>query len=390
MSCRQFYASHYLLPDSPFRLIASPLATVGSDFHRYRAAYLSRLRDSGQRSDAAWVRLWLSQTPVASEARKIIEDDARSFVVNPETLLSAELFLSIDGEWRPLEKFEGGKPGQVSTEPRAVLSGTLDQLDLDGATAYVTDCKSGWSTTSVSDAEPALYAALVFAHFPRVERVDFTWEFVRLRLAKPASYTRDDLEWIHQLIISEHQRRDEIEREYREGVALAVDPFAGLCSFCAIRCPLRAQVEARAMQIPPVQTIEDARAVAALFYQAELAVEAAREALRPWADQYGPTDLGGGFVLEVASKAYRSRPLRATLGVLGFDAAGLPEASPLWDVPLDSLTVGNLSGYASAKKRFGLAQQLDAISITSPRTFVNVRRQTEAERRRAVDLPEAS
>jgi hypothetical protein len=36
MNCRQLYASHYLLPDSRFRLIDSPLATVGSEVRSYR------------------------------------------------------------------------------------------------------------------------------------------------------------------------------------------------------------------------------------------------------------------------------------------------------------------------------------------------------------------
>lgn len=391
MRCETFFAQHYLVTDSPFRRLESPLALVGREFHAYRAAYIHHLKTTQKPMDKAWAHEFVREAGFLPASLEEINKDIPLFTINPQTIRYAELFLSIDTDFDPLEKYCGGfdveltdsaqaeeiQPGFVSEHPSALLSGTLDQLDIDGETAYVNDIKSGWATNCVADEEPPLYAALVFAHYPEVQTVEFAWEFVRWKMGKAARYTRDDLEWIHQLIRNQHARRDAIAHRYADGHEMTFDQFAGLCTFCAIRCPMRVAVEMGTAAQRPIQTEEDARAVAALYHAADIMREKAKAALGQWANEHGPLDLGGNFVLAIDVKAAQTRPLVESLRVLGIDTSELPETSPRYSVPLGKLTVGNLSGYEDTKKRIGLAEEIRDISTLSPRTYVTVKRRGE-------------
>src|SRR6266404_6988280 len=128
MKCEWFFAAHRL-DKSPARLIASPLAEAGTDVHRFRAEYVIHLVNAEKTDDLAWVLGWLKRNAVSEEAREMIRRDMDTFRVNPDTVFATELFLSIDGAYRPLEQATNSTPGFVSQHPEAVLSGTIDQLD---------------------------------------------------------------------------------------------------------------------------------------------------------------------------------------------------------------------------------------------------------------------
>jgi len=385
LGCPHHFA-HYHLAHLPVRHLApGPLAVVGSHFHAYRQAYIRRLVETDRQADPEWVRReWLARRAVPEDARRLIENDLGGFRVDPERVVGVELFLSADSALRPLEKSEGGEPGRVSSHPDARISGTLDLLLVDGPVARIVDYKSGWSTTAVSDYELPSYAALVFAHFPDVRVVEGVWEFVRVRATKRDSFTREDLPWIADLLFEAHARLAEVARRFEAGERLDVDPAAGLCGFCSLACPLKAEVERQGgADILPVQTEEDARVLAQRVYVASLFAEKARAALRAWLGEHGSVDLGNDWVAELLLTAAASYPLLPTLKILGLaavDGAGAPaeglEASPRYGVPLDKLALRTtqLKTYARAKKRAGLAGELEEIADRRPVSRLRIRR----------------
>lgn len=376
MGCETYFGYHYLLRDSPVRLIDSPLAQTGTDFHAWRASYIQHLLEDGLPADREWAAQWLAGAVITDDARELVSDDMTSYGVDPDAIFGTELFLSIDAEGLPLEleSGTGQQPGRVTEDPRGVASGSIDVLELRGDTALVTDYKSGWAVAGVSDFEPPVYAALVFAHFPQVERVDFKWEFVRLRGEKNVSYERSQFPELLDMVLQARQRAADIARRFGAGAALKVNPWAGLCGFCALRCPLRAAVAGGMLALAPIQTDDDARSAAALLYAARQLTERATEVLKPWLAERKTMALGGDFVLELDAQTVTKKPLLKTLEVLGYDVSGMTGTSPAFDVPLEKLTIGGLSGYAKAKKRAGLRDRLDKVSARSVKTVLTVRR----------------
>jgi hypothetical protein len=383
MGCEEYFAAHYLSPDTAaLRRVESPMARTGTDFHRFRAEYVSHLVEVAKGSDPAWAAAWLRENGVTSDARFLIEDDIRTFSVDPDAVYGVEIFLSVGREFEPLELRFGETPGKVSAAAGAIVSGSIDRLEINGRVARVVDCKSGWSTATVSDYEPPNYAALVMAHFPNVDRVEFEWEFVRVHASKAATYTREDLPWIHTTILGEWARREDITRRYLAGERLAINPWAGLCQFCALRCPLRASVESGSLVLPPVQTEADARRVAEVLYQSEMLASSARDALRPFLDALpgGQLQLDGDFVLESQlsnTSKYRLLDVLDLIGAHPRDEYGQPlQISPAYMVPLNSLYVrgSELRSFAGRKKREGMEDKLRAIASSQPRATVRIRR----------------
>jgi hypothetical protein len=381
MQCETHFAMHYLVEGSPLKLIDSPLARTGTDFHAYRAAYVSHLLEIGAPADKDWARRWLQDTAVVTDdARALITDDIDTYGINPDTIFAAELFLSITAAGEPVEMEIGGAaPGRVTSDVRAVASGSIDLLEIDGATATVVDYKSGWATATVSDFEPPVYGALVLAHFPQVERVNFRWEFVRLGTEKAYSYSREQMPELLDMIVAALTRAKAIAARFPLG-QLSVNPWAGLCGYCALRCPLRDAATSRQLMIPPVQSEDDARQAAAILYAARTVAARATDALRPWLATRGQMPLNADFVAEIAVQIANKRPLLDALEILGFDVTSMRGInSPAFDVPIEKLTVGGLSTYARAKKRRGLSERLEKISARSARSVLRIRRLSEGE-----------
>lgn len=401
LGCPHHFAHYHLVQLPVHHAAPQPLALVGSHFHAYRQGYIRHLIESDRQADAEWIRReWLAHRVMPEDARQLIESDLASFRIDPDRVVGVELFLSADAALKPLEKSEGGEPGRISAHPDAYISGTLDLLLVDRTIARIVDYKSGWSTTAVSDYELPSYAALVFAHFPSVEVVEGIWEFIRVRATKSDRFLRDDLPWITERIQEAHLRLAEIARRFDAGEALEVNPAAGLCGFCSLACPLHAEIEQKGgVDILPVQTERDARMLAQRLYVASLFAEKARAALRIWLAEHGSVDLGNDWVAELQLTELSSYPLVPTLNVLGLgliNGFGVPAAaeeltsSPRYGIPIDRLALRTtqLKTYAKAKKRLGLAEELDGIAETKPISRLRIRRLSGPEAGRLLDSNE--
>lgn len=407
MGCERYFAMMYASDEPVAGLLASSeFATTGTDFHRYRELYVNHLIGTRQRSDTDWAVTWIESADCTDDARDLIMRDIERFEIDPDMVYGTEVYLSIDSGFFPVEMVIGGTPGEYSRRKPCFARGELDLLSFaeDGEHALIDDYKTGWSNAGISEYEAAHYAALVFVHFRAVQRVTFRWEFIRAKAAKPAMFTRDDLDsWIIPMVRAAHARRQDIAARFRAGQQLTVDPTAGLCGWCPLVCPLRDAVSRQIVELPPIQSEDDARVVAARTFVASKYAEQGRERLREWLEANGRVDLGNGWVAEMEPQTQRSYPLPAVLEVLGvrvIDERTVEELLTIvgqqphpeivsdiltrfqqrWDVPVEKLTVAStaLKQYARAKKRAGLQAELDQYADAKPRFELKIHKPQEA------------
>lgn len=388
LGCAQFFCGQYLQPDQ-VGVRTHFLAQTGIEFHAWRQAYVHHLMRRNTECDPEFRDQYLATHQISEDARVLIERD--EFRVNPEVIYGAELFLSVDRAFRPLEHEFGREPGRLSGHPDFLASGTIDLLLLQGRRAIIRDPKSGFSTVGVTDDEPIIYGALVFAHFRKVEEVHWVWDFVRSRAERTAVYRReDDFAWMQDRVRELDARKNSLVARYNSGESLEANPFAGLCPYCQLACPIRPRWQAGELSLAMPQTREDAVQLARLVKVCEEVTDRGRDLIKSWLDQdpNGKLDLGGGWEAAVQVSETLEYPLIAALRTLGLEvisSAGLspeelelldrqrPPMSPAFEVPLASLTLGNLTSFARAKKRAGLREDLRAIAKRGASTRVAIR-----------------
>jgi hypothetical protein len=382
MGCETYFAAHHLAT-VPARY-ASEIMTVGSEFHSYRAAYTLHLKAAGMAQDEDWAREWLRTSAVSPETAELIEFDLPWYSVNPENIFGVEVYLSIDADGKPVEMTANARPGRGPDNPRSVLGGTLDLIELDKNEIRVPDYKSGWLTNTAAPYEAAHNSLLALIHFPQYDKVRFIWEFIRRRRYQEVVFCRDDMREMRELVFGALQRRESIEQRWQAKTEpLGVNPFAGLCSRCqvGIACPLVASVEAnRNVPLAAVRTDEEARQLAARIQVARVYAESGREVLRTFIDQRGsPLPLWGDYQAGFIETETHSYPLPQVLDVLGYEVVPKTDlyddaAPPPWDVPLDKLTVSasKLSSLAKAKKRPGMKDAIEKIADRSSRLTLEI------------------
>jgi hypothetical protein len=332
-----------------------------------------------QRSDAAFREEYLRTQPLSTDVRKLIADDDST--VNPEEIWDAEVYLSVDYAGNALRRRSGSGHELYPTE-NPFVHGTLDLLLLSDLgpqgfeTATIKDWKSGFSTTGIHDAEPKIYAALVFAHWPSVQTVKWSWEFPRLGLMKRVEYKRADLAWIWPEIRTYASRSMQMVKQYNAGRDLLPRPESGLCAYCNLACPLRPRWEAGELAIGPAQTKEDKQQLARLLIVCEAVIQRVRKVLRGPLDAEGPVELENGWEVSLQTTEKCSYPVVDALHTLGLGVVDItnpaiaeavlphePTTSPLYDVPLKRLTLGGTSGFAKTKKRAGWREELLAEGV---------------------------
>jgi hypothetical protein len=411
MGCLHFFVHQYLRARHLQTVGASSaLAVAGSQFHKYRASYIEHLVKQSMTHDHGWIYWYVSSNNVSEEAERLILSDIQSgFRVNPDCVYGAEVFLSCDSNLQPLDHEIGNAaPGKLSAHPDAFASATLDLLCIDGAHATVIDPKSGFSTVGVTDDEPPINALVVFAHFPMVQTVEFRWDFVRSRTNRRATYSRaSDLEWMVKRVHELNAIKQRAVDAFNRGEPLELNPFAGLCGYCVLQCPLRAQADVRALG--PIQTDKDARRVAGMIHVCEQYLEQARALIKPFLNERGPLQLTPELCYTPEVIESSSYPLTDALNALDLalvDVSAMPPeeranvllqqplTSRTWDVPLSALTAGagKLNAFAKTKKskkrkdaltgetvggvsREGLAERLDACAQSYPKTVLRFRKQ---------------
>lgn len=389
IGCASYFAGQYLQPET-IGYSEHYLLKVGIEIHKWRQSYVEHLICINKSQDLEWREWYLATEHLSEDARCMIQHD--DFAVNPEDVYGPEIFMSIDKDFKKLELLTDQKPGALSSNPNFLCSGTIDLLFLlnNGRKARIQDFKSGFSTVGVTDEEPAIYAALVMIHFPKVEEVEFVWDFLRVDAIKRTSYTQADLPWIKEMIVSFYERAVDYVNKWNRSQPLPANPLSGLCPYCQVTCPMRPRWDSGELAIGPVQTLEDFRRLALLKKVCDDVSQRAGQAMLSYMDANGAVqDLGNGW--EAAATSYSSfeYPLHEALQVLGLkvvnDDGETPAYTPAYDVPIASLTVSGLSNYAKTKKsqkrpggggvsREGLKDNLVAIADRSSATRLKIRK----------------
>ena len=369
LGCQTYFANEHL-DDHPIAAEESSLGRVGTQIHKFRSDLVRSLVTREIDHDWKFWEGWAKTHSCDQETLDLLECDR--FILPHPNVVGTELFLSVDDNRSPLESGGDHEPGYVSENPFAIASGTLDLVMLPERTVLdIRDLKTGWSHKTISEFEPAFYAALGFAHYPAVESVRFTWEFMRHRATRTVTISRDDLDtWVWPMILSLVADKHKLIADFRSGVALDVNPWAGLCVGCNIAC---SAMDMDRWSIGPIRNKEDAAKMAERMYLARGFALRARDALEPFISEHGDIELGPNFVATIHSSSSVKYPLPQVLGLLGLE---IPAVSPEWDVPLKSLTLSKsqLSGFARAQKREGIAAELESIGKRSARTEVRVER----------------
>lgn len=369
MGCETHFAATYLDPNSTRNLVeSSDAAQSGTNFHEYRQRYVDHLVQTNAQKDPDWAYEWMALKNPDDDSREMIQGDIARFEVNPTTVFGTEVLLSVDENFMPMECETDSLRGRRGSPSYA--KAIIDLLELTDDEAVATDLKTTW-TAKTDEYEAEHIAALVFAHF-QVQRVRFRWEFIRLRgLKEERVFDRAEYPLLQTRIRRKRQEYDDLITRFQDGQRLTVNPFAGVCVYCTATCPLRQAVNSGTIEIPPIQTRDDARVVASKLYPAQLWVETARGLLREWVEENGPLDLGNGYELGIKVTEQRSYPLPAALKILGVE---VPDSSARWDVPLTSLAVSGLREKAKAKKRAGLSDELASVAKISTSASLEFRK----------------
>ena len=403
MRCEYHFVHQYChpgLPEPP-----SAAGAAGSAFHEYRADYSNHLVAERKWRDPDWAFEWLNNHRVPDDAAFLIQADIERFSINPEKVFGAEVFLTSDRNFKAADLEFGVSHGARSDT--AMLSGAIDLLIIDGEEAQIIDAKSAYASSSVSEQEAAIYCSLVFAHFPAVNRVIFSWDFVRLKSHKFSEYTREEFPAMREIVRELVDRRREIARRVGEGDSLSVDPWSGMCPYCTLVCPLTQEVTAESSaRLVAIQDLPAARRAAASVYIAQRYLAHVTPMLRDFIAARedlpgGQLDLGENFFAELAPITTRKLPVVEALHALGLGVVPItvlddaqraelltlePTATPLFDIPLARLEMRGsaLKGFAKTKRsragvsREGLAEAIDAISPSIARgSRLQIRRADE-------------
>jgi hypothetical protein len=417
MACEFHFAGSYLDPVEALRNLDSPAALTGQQFHQWRDEYISHLTWEGKEKDEAWAVEWLlAHDHFEDAAKDLIAWDLTKFTVKlggrePMT----EVFLSADAELNPLDNIPGAHYGEFRASKGSEYTVYIDLLQITGDKAVCTDYKTGFNTNGVHDYEGWHNACMVLLHFPEVEAVTWKWEFVRAGAFKEVEFRRSDLSRLSRMLLAAAKRRDEIAAKVTAGDTLHSNPLSGNCTYCELLCPLRQCVSAGDMAIGPLQDEADARRVSLMLKCADELAGRARASLREYLDSHGRIDVGDGYIADLAPGFDTVLPLDKALGVLDMAlvpaelvraaaAAAAPDSeaassnaemlrlvaalagdpaenSPKWAVPLSKLAMSasKIRSYADTKKRAGLSNLLDEVSVKRPTSTLKIRKLAEGE-----------
>lgn len=348
--CEHYFAGYFL---DGVRQIPQGFTETGTAFHRYRCEYVDHLIDIRTDKDRAWVETWARSTPLDADARELILGDAEMFYLDPDKVYGTEVFLCVDVGFQPLKGIDRPAPGQQPSDKRSFAHGTIDRIDLLGDhLALVSDYKAGFLFKS-DEREAAIYALLVFCHFPAVEKVTFSWDFIRAGASHRTNFERAELDLLKGMAIAWDQQQKAIAAKMQSGQLLDANPFAGLCTYCDLQCPLRWSVALGQFPAGPISTEKEALGVVAMLRAVKKNTASLETMLKAWLGEHGPLATPGDKPAEIKGGSSLKVSLEGFLDLLGvaIDPERLNHR-----VPLDRLRVGLTELKPLLKKNDGLAQ----------------------------------
>lgn len=344
---------------------------TGTEFHQYRQDYVNHLVDAGLEQEESWAHDYLLKSGFSDDATNLVEADIPNFSVNPDIVYGTELFWGVDDQLRPVYGLVYPGPGKPPAADGVLAHGSIDRVDVSGDEAVITDYKTGFMPSRIDPYEAVHYGILTFAFLPQVVTVKFVWDFVRSSTKREQLLYRSDLPQYHQQLLQRRIQRQELIARAALDAPMSCDGLAGLCGYCQLNCPVRAQAALGTQVIGPIQNDQDAREAAAFLVSIRSATTTVDSALKAYLADRGAVDIGHGKAAMLETSHSRTLPLRTVLATLGVQ---VPEESPSYSMPLDKLMVGStdFNRYAKAKKRAGLAEIVQEICPTKARTVLKI------------------
>lgn len=358
--CEYFFAGYYIkgAPQIPREFTETGLA-----FHDYRCKYVNHLIDKGMDKDSRWVEIYVKERPLSEDARELIMEDALGFALDWNMVYATECFLCIDKDFRPLEGVKYPGPGRQPDNPNCYAHGSIDRIDLLGESeAVIHDYKSGF-LVKTDEREAAVYALLTFCHFPWIKTVRFSWDFTRSGSTRKAIFERElDMDFLKAVVMAAHQSLRLLGERINNGAA-GVNPFAGLCTYCDLVCPLRDSAAKGQIPTAPLQSEADALRAIGILRAINKSKKDLEAMVKAWLDRVGSQETAAGV-----AKMNVGKTIEVPLSRLIKDAyeIDLPEISPVFDgLAAEDLRVGLTELKKAARGNPELADLLESYPSTA-------------------------
>ncbi len=195
----------------------------------------------------------------------------------------AEVKLAVDEAWQPCD---------YDNKKVAYARGRLDLISIDRETAHVIDYKTNWQAQSEAEVlqsyQLGIYAVLLMAHYPEVQIVKASMDFVRVPIRRERIITRDDLDGIKTRIVA--------DVKYLSGLKKYPATTNSWCSSCQYigKCPAYIGVD---MGDTIVTSQKQAKKLASETLGFEELVKARKAALKAWINVHGDVKAGSDRVL---------------------------------------------------------------------------------------------
>ena len=250
--------------------------------------------------------------------------------------------------------------------PSPYLSGGVDVIQIVDNVAYVTDYKTVRSIYTkqfmLDSLQRIIYSALVFAHFPEVDEIAFTFSFVRYgAVSDMLVMTREELPEVHLRIAAEIEAFNEVMAEKEQP-----EPCAGAhCVLCENKghCPAYKNAYHAEDQI---NNVEDAKRVYQNMRLCGVRAKELETSLKAWINQNSNVTLK---YEEYGPQAYEKVEFNDLVQLINVLCdAGIPLGAIYEQMSMSKTGVDKLLKKAKLHKDANLQASITKIASTSPYT----------------------
>lgn len=257
MECPHYFKNKYILPYDKEKDIRNIILLLGKFVHRVIEVYHRNIASVGYDSDGeifrqAYIKVWDENTLIPDSWHDIMYEHLLRFAVNNklnlQTLWTIEKELALN--WA-LEEVDWNAED-------VWLRMKMDQVDVDGSTAIITDYKSGrgWIPSEGklrSSLQSLIYPFGMHVLNPSLDRFIVNYHFTFRNIQIPIEYSVDEISDVEDKLkgFTLRTMKKITNKDY------PWEPQVGLvCPICNFECPLTKK------GIFPIRSIEEAKVVA--------------------------------------------------------------------------------------------------------------------------------
>jgi hypothetical protein len=355
LACPILYATKH---EQGIKEPQNEFAIRGTRFHEIMARYVKHLVETRQESDFAHLQGIILECD-NQEAVELARKQGHSFNINPEMVLGVEIFIGLDKDFNHIEEKE--------RRSEIIYHGTLDLVEFaDDMTAVIKDFKTYWNIVDADTFQASMYAMLLFATYPHIQKIRFDLKFVRYgEASRSVHFLREkDFENLKDMIARERRKQITIHEVYQRGDKLEAMPGKH-CQWCPKLncCPIKETNPFT--ELTPLERVKYGIWLNAAKKQNDAVLKA-------FADKEPIAyEDGNGVKYEAGFHGIESGhfPIYAGLEVL----ESWEEDKPERDKVTPKAYIGGISSYLKAKKRADLAEKMEAVKVKEYQTRFLIR-----------------